>query len=47
MHRNVNKEIYEIDAQINDIYYGRAVQIYSASNIRNNSSLTSNFGFGT
>ena len=47
MHRNVNKEIYEIEAQINDIYYGRAVQIDSASNIRNNSSLTSNFGYGT
>lgn len=47
MHRNANKEIYEIEAQINDIYYGRVVQIDSASNIKNNSSLTSNFGYVT
>lgn len=47
MHRNVNKEIYEIDAQINDIYYGRVVQIDSHSNLKNNTSLTSNFGYGT
>lgn len=47
MHRNVNKEIYEIDAQINDIYYGRVVQIDSNSNLNNNTSLTSNFGYGT
>ena len=47
MHRNANKEIYEIEAQINDIYYGKVVQIDSASNIKNNSSLTSNFGYVT
>ena len=32
MHRNVNKQIYELDSMINSVYYGKVVE--ESSNTR-------------
>ena len=44
MFRNSNKQIYEIEAQINDIYYGKAISGGSSSSSRGDF-MSSNYGY--
>ena len=41
MHRNVNKQIYELDSMIDSVYYGKVVE--NSSNSRMNKDF--NFGY--
>ena len=43
MHRNGNKQINEIDAKINDIYYNKQGEMSFTSN--NSDIMASNFGY--
>ena len=43
MYRNASKQIYEIEGQINDLYYGKAV---STSSSQGYNSMQSGFGYG-
>ena len=43
MFRNSNKQIYEIEAQINDIYYGKAISGTSSSS--RGDFMSSNYGY--
>ena len=42
MHRTANKQVYEVDAWINDIFYGRSLQDTNASYDK----MGSNYGYG-
>ena len=45
MHQTANKQIYQIEAMVNSVYYGKAVANEMESGI-NTDFMSSNFGYG-